>query len=256
MDDPCEKRLQYYGAECVKHLNRVRLSHMLAVSAISLAASPLEPSVEHLLRDSFDESTPPSLRVTKLLAGLHEIHLVSLKTNFELYLNRSLTAIWMSHLTSLADQVPSETRVSLQELATAIAGEDEPQGMAARDFIVERIVPDHGLERLVPALQNVTDINAPKVLNQHDFRLWPQLQVAFEVRHLVEHRDGKVDTRFQDKVRRLWSNSSWKDRDPKTLSKITVEATDVEVTHSAMVQATRLLTAELCSWNARRFKSV
>lgn len=251
MDDPCEERLRYYGVKCVEHLNRVRLSHMLAVSAISTAASPLEPIVEHLLRDSFDESTPPHLHASKLLRGLHEIHLVSLKANFELYLNRSLTAVWLSHLTSLVGRVPSESSASLREIAAAIAGEDEPQSAAALEFIVDRIVPVHALGLLVSALQNATDINAPKVLNQHDFQLWPQLLVAFEVRHLLEHRDGKVDKKFQAKVGGLWSNSSWKDRHLETMTKVTLEAKDVEITHEAMVQASRLLTAELCSWSLR-----
>lgn len=49
----CEERLRYYGAKCEQHLNRMRLSHVLALSAVNADVSLLGPSAEHLLDDAF-----------------------------------------------------------------------------------------------------------------------------------------------------------------------------------------------------------
>jgi len=225
---------------------------VLALSAVDADVSLLAPSAEHLLDSAFDEQTPPQRRRSKLLRGLNEIHLVSLKADFELYLNRSLTAVWTAHFESLTDRVPSEPKVSLQQLAASIANEERPGTATGREFVIGQVVPGHGLDRLVRALKKVTEIDVPSLLNRHDIRRWPQLLVAFEVRHLVEHRDGKVDSVFRAKVREVWSNSSWKDRNFETLTKIAVESADVHATHDAMVQAVRLVTEAVCRWNAQQ----
>jgi hypothetical protein len=70
-------------------------------------------------------------------------------------------------------------------------------------------------------------IESPK-----DFHYWPQIYTAFEARHLVEHRDGRVDARFRDAVAQVWSNSSWGRRFRlEDLEKVVVEEEDVIATH-------------------------
>lgn len=244
----CAQRIEHYGRKCEQHLNRDRLSHLLSLAAVETGRTSADARVGKLIRASFDESGLGD-RDEKLRRGFHEIHLVSLKADFELYLNRVLSAIWTAHFASLANSVPEERRVPLQDVAQAIARHSEAIP-AAREFVIEQVVPRHGLTRLADALAETTGIDLRKLLNKQEFTLWPQIQVAFEVRHLVEHRDGRVDKEFRSKVRKVWSNSTWSRIDLERVNKIIVEDRDVDRTHEAMVTACRTLTGGLLSWNA------
>ena len=177
----------------------------------------------------------------KLRRALHEVHLIALKADFELFLNRVLTVVWTAHFDSLAGKA-SNKRV--RELALAAV-----QGNAGHDFVIQMVVPEYGLPALVGTLKEATHIELPKDLPAYDFSQWSQIQVAFAVRHLIEHRDGKVDTRFRENVQKFWDNSSWgkRGRLPDTLEKITVEEADVVHTYDAMCRGLACSPMPWCS---------
>ncbi len=78
-----------------------------------------------------------------------------------------------------------------------------------REFIIDKVVWNHGLAHFEKVLKSATQIQLHDVLNAKDFRYWSQICTAFAARHLVEHRDGKVDGRFREAVAGFWPNSSW-----------------------------------------------
>jgi hypothetical protein len=68
--------------------------------------------------------------------------------------------------------------------------------------------------------------------------------VAFEVRHLVEHCDGKPDSRFRDNVRNHRGGSTWGRRqDLNAAEKVHVEDEDVAITYEAMLSVTGVVSA-------------
>jgi hypothetical protein len=244
------ERLRHYGRKCEQHLSRVRLSHLLALGGLRIDALDLESPFNALVRASFQE-VQPDLQDMELRRGLHEVHLIALKANFELYLNRVLTVVWTAHFPSLAGNAPGKRDFSLREFAEAAV-----HGNGAREFVIQMVVPEYGLTALVGMLKEATGIELPKGLTAYAFSQWSQIKVAFEVRHLIEHRDGRVDSDFQAHVQKFWSNSSWgkRGRLPDMLERITVEEADVGNTYDAMREAARLLTDALVHWDSRQSK--
>jgi hypothetical protein len=228
----------------------VRLSHVLALRAVEESRS--DHKVQDLVRASFGSE----MNAEKVCEILHEAHLLSLKANFELFLNRLLSTVWTFHFSELAPDIPDDEKVALSELAAALV--QFPESSAdVRDFLIDTVVPRHGLGELVTELEKAIAPEKPKrtrltdVLNQKAFHLWPQINAAFEVRHLVEHRDGKVDERFRAKVRGLWANSSWGTRQNlEDLEKVVIEEEDIDKTYTAMLNATDLLTEAVLRWSS------
>ena len=181
---------------------------------------------------------------------LHKLHLLSLKITFELFLNRVLSTVWEFHFTELAPTISGQ--VYLSELAASIVETGESSA-DLREFIIDRVVWNHGLAHFGKVLKSATQIQLQDVLNAKDFHYWPQIYTAFEARHLVEHRDGKVDGRFREAVAGFWANSSWGRRlRLEGLEKVVVEEEDVIATLDAMLNATKLLTNELLRWSSRK----
>lgn len=73
----------------------------------------------------------------KLPKELNEVHLVSLKANFELFLNRLLSTIWRFHFPQLSREIPKGKKVSLREFAESSVKIIESRA-DAQDFVVEQ----------------------------------------------------------------------------------------------------------------------
>jgi hypothetical protein len=240
----CASRLRHYGDKCQQHLNRVRLSHLIALTSLAAGASSWSDEQRDLAEASFDGKSPV-IQEDKLRRGLSEVHLIALKANFELYLNRVVTTLWNSRFEELATKCPEDVRVSSRDLASLLA-EDNDTAAAAKEAILLRLVPPHGLCSLARALECATGIKLQALLGKVNANHWPQIRVAFQVRHLVEHRDGKVDSRFRNAVGvKLWVASSWGRQPLEDLQKVRVEPTDVAATYEAMIAATELLADQL-----------
>jgi len=243
------ERLTYYKIKCSEHLNQVRLSHLLALKALQddqlLSDRKFRDIVSASFLDIGQDKTLAKMRMV-----LNKLHLLALKINFELFLNRLLSTVWTYHFTELAPTISGH--VDLSELAASIVGIGESNA-DLREFIVDKVVWNHGLVHFEDVLKRTTQIQLYEVLNAKDFHYWPQIYTAFEARHLVEHRDGKVDGRFRAAVARFWPTSSWGKRlSLEGLEKVVVEEEDVIATYEAMLNATELLANEVLRWSSRK----
>jgi hypothetical protein len=135
-------------------------------------------------------------------------------------------------------------KVSLRDLAKALTG---PGG---KEFVIEKIIPRQGLDPMAKCFLETTRKSLRDTLNKVDPKLWSQIYSAFAVRHLIEHRKGKIDQRFLDEVvsRSFWRNSSWADfvaqppRRGTGPARIEVREEDFEATFDAMVRAAKIMT--------------
>src|SRR5688500_3591076 len=103
----CREKISYYGQKCQLHLTRVRLSHEIALRGLSEEQVAWSAAFADLAAGAFDIG-PADTQEGKLRRGLSEVHLVALKANFELYLNRIVTAIWTAGFEVLARTVPQD----------------------------------------------------------------------------------------------------------------------------------------------------
>jgi hypothetical protein len=247
MNDIEAERITYYNIKCRQHLKRVRLSHLLALDGVRNDQPLGDEKYEGLIHESFPIARRDEYML-KVRTGLHELHLVSLKSNFELFLNRLLSTVWVFHFTELVPTISGD--VTLNELALNFEHASESSN-DVRAFIIDKVIPRHGLKRFEGALQKATRIRLSNLLNAKNFHYWPQILTTFEVRHLVEHRDGKVDNQFRRSVDSCWSRSTWGKRlSLEGLAKIEVEEEDVIETYTAMLDATDLLTNEVLRWSS------
>ena len=85
----------------------------------------------------------------------------------------------------------------------------------------------------------------------------PRSFLAFQVRHLIEHRNGRIDPQFRAIGQSLWKNSSWGQRitDLPARKKITVIESDLRETASAMGAALEALQAPCVALASRRAES-
>jgi hypothetical protein len=250
----CTDRLNYYNQKCQKHLSRVRLSHALALEGLRRNGLFSGGSVNQLISTSFangldKETDKPKLE--KLDEVIHELHLMALKANFELYLNRLLTTLWTFHFSQLVPTISGHKKISLVELASEVA--EHANEFSAKEFVIDQIVARHGLLPFTDAIEKATGISLKQVLDKNDFHYWPQIQMAFEVRHLVEHCDGKVDGDFREHVAESWPNTTWGRRgnNLQRMEKIEVENEDIVITYNTMLDAARLMTEAVIDWASK-----
>jgi hypothetical protein len=241
----CIDRLRHYGTKCEHHLARVRLSHALAIAGLK-AESSLTSDLDELIAKARGNSAEP-LR-EKLGKFLHEVHLIALKANFELFLNRSMTTLLRCHISLFVKHLEKK-KLSLRDVAsTTLAGGSEP----IEDFIIDQLVPPHGLEEFVKAFVLYTKIDLVSAVDRVHDRAWPQIKTAFEIRHLIEHRDGKVDAAFRRKVQGVWRSSTWSLTQLQDLNVVEVTERDMAATYEAMQSATRAITDNLVNWSGAK----
>jgi hypothetical protein len=135
----------------------------------------------------------------------------------------------------------------------------EPDALLAHTDVVEAlcaaVLPRHGLDDIAKAMKPVgTDLTS--LFNANHRRVWPQVETAFAVRHLIEHRDGRIDRAFRRTLSApLWMNSSWGERLGELTErheKITVTEADLRATAEAMLGALAALDGRCAELAARR----
>ena len=138
----------------------------------------------------------------------------------------------------------------MAELALAVAHQGEFIG---KDFVIDRMVPGHGLRPFTNEIKKTTGVSLKYVLDTSNPSYWPQIYTAFEVRHLVEHRDGKIDAEFRSNVAQCWPNTTWGRRgnNLQQLEKIEVADEDVVTTYHTMLDAARLMTEAVLDWASK-----
>jgi hypothetical protein len=234
---------RYYGDKCRKRLLRTKLSRDMALDHLAqvLDAGGSErygPLICEALE--VQERDPNRLR-QKLVEVVIESHFLTLKVNFEYFLNRMLYCLWSSQFEQLVRRKtkgPLTKAVPLRDFAQALSGQ------GGKEFVIGNIIPAHGLDRMAECFDETTGKSLSKALNGRDPRLWSQIHSAFEVRHLIEHRKGKADQRFIEEVAShgLWKNSSWADFPLSEQASIEVREKDFDATCTVMVQAAEIIT--------------
>jgi len=236
---------EYYVKKCREHLARTKLSWLLAVQGCreyNLDGDDIRSLTESAV--AF-EDLDLSGRQAKLIRKLCNLHLLGLKANFEIFLNRILTAALRRNFpeiepdkwTKAADgKLPLGTFVSAIEL-------DSPQ-----EFIIAQVVPTHDLEKFNAVFAQLLQSSLQQSICRDDHRSWHQIKTAFEVRHLIEHQNGNADRYFFNTCSGSWMHSSWADFPnledaSKRNGRCQVHARDkdFEATYDAMVKAATLI---------------
>jgi hypothetical protein len=211
-----------YRDKCKQHLHRAALGRTLALGQVGLPAVLVQH--KKLVEQSLDEGHPDP--VTALKAAINKTHFLLLKVEFEHFLKR------MAH-TAVNQHFPALRR---QGKLTAAATESE----------VDALIPRYGLPALEQFLETTTDIVLANLfLGGHEAD-WCQIRSAFQVRHLIEHTNGRVDQLFKTKVisGTDWTNSTWATLHLRVKDKIPIRDEDFRKTFDAMIYAADLI-AEL-----------
>ncbi len=177
--------------------------------------------------------------------------LLELKANFELYLAKLLSLA----VTSRPDDVLERARAAKLTITIPLWSVGNVE--ACQSALERAFVPRHGLGRMATAVQQLTGVDLGRALNAgangrlERHQVWPQIRSAFQVRHALEHNNGRIDSVFLDKVKPgLWRNSSWGRRgEPlETGGKPDVCGPDVQDTQAAMLQAVPVLASVMSDW--------
>jgi hypothetical protein len=249
MSDPDDliKAYSFYQQKCVQHLHRARLSLRLAVDHIRSASTNLED-----YRDEAEQCglSPTNVFVTDMASIAIKTHFLLLKVNFEYYLNRIILCACDRHFGRLVHNagfigLVKEVRKDLDigDLISAIAREE------VKDYVLTKVVPPQGLDRFEAILNNGMNISLPDVIGKH---YWGQIFCAFELRHLIEHRNGKVDPRFLKRVAGHWRTSSWADTDLAEGKTVEIRQRDFDRTFDAMLISVNAIAAALDGFKPNR----
>jgi hypothetical protein len=227
-----------YGRACRQHLRRAQLSRALALRQAASGAA-VGPGDEELVREALggaagDVEAAVASTVTRT-------HFLLLKVEFELFLNRMAHCVWDHHFPAMLRQAkgkPLSQTYKLAEFAHAAARGD------AKAFVLRKVVPAHGLGGLCGALEDGTGIDVAGLLRgRGEWRHWAQVRSAFEVRHLIEHANGRLDDDFLKKLeddgplRDAWQGSSWGGLPLRPKAKVPIRDEDFEATLGAMLVA-------------------
>jgi len=202
-----------------------------------LALDQITSKATHLsqYKDDADKCRDsPSQHLQPELASLAvKTHFLLLKVNFELFLNRIIYWACDRHFGHL---VQSKGFASLLDaFKKTLDIEDFVNQIAhntGKEYVLETMVPAQGLDRFTDILKKGFNISMPGVVGES---YHSQIYCAFEVRHLIEHRNGKVDGRFKRNVARCWRKSSWHDVSLEKGSRLDIRQGDFDSTFEAML---------------------
>jgi hypothetical protein len=236
-----KEKCQLYRDKCRQHLYRASLARSLALSQIrtgGAAALDNQKLVLESLGDAY-RNQPADLD-----AVITKTNFLVLKIEFEFFLKRMTYCLWDYHFEMLIRQGKVRGlsgKHTLKEFAGAIATG------RGKEFILHRLIPQHGLERFERALKDSTGISLPGLFSGKDQFLWCQIRSAFQLRHLIEHANGKVDEAYKSKVvcEKDWQKSSWGQLPLNVGDKIPIREDDFEATFATMDQAAQVIAGRL-----------
>jgi hypothetical protein len=232
--------ITYYREKCEQHLRRTMASYDLSVEALkSVDLAPFLTRHPAL----FDNDDPTPQKRARMQTVLIKSHFLLLKVELELFLHLLALENWRTAL--------SDERMGKKTLAPAARKvlkkltPPDAEALLAHTDVVEAlcaaIVPRQGLDKIAEAMKPVgTDLK--KLCYARGPRVWPQIKTAFEVRHLIEHRNGLIDRSFRERssAPENWTSSNWGKRLGELTErqkKVTVTETDLRETADAMLEA-------------------
>lgn len=257
-----EGAVAFYVSKCCEYLRRTQLTYRIAADVLARdSEAALVERYGALVIEAVGDDASRTARLDRVLA---RSHLSMQKTNFELFLNRIAAAKWEYHLDHVLARWPHPIRVPSDSFL-------RPSDAGARFGVAELNVPSMGLSDLVGHLKTILGItgepfstwaglDAPITVGPVTITLWSQVVVAFQVRHLFEHRDGRVNRAFRNHVAPHWPRSSWSSVQPLEAlsqrdatgrsSKVGTRELDFMATTEAMVQGAARIGAAVAGRSA------
>jgi hypothetical protein len=240
-----KEKCAFFASKCKQHLRRAELSRSLALRGIESEAL-LPPDVEALARESLGGEK--AMEREKLVALVTKTSFLLLKVEFEFFLARMARCVWESFFLALIHDKKQKAltdKHELREFAHAAA-----RG-SATEYVVRKMVPSHGLARLLKVLRESTSVDLRGLLYKASRRHWPQIHSAFEVRHLIEHANGTVHEEFLSQVASEddWKNSTWGALALAAGQQIQIRDEDFGATLEAMLAAVDALTSALADFH-------
>ena len=238
------EEINFRSTKCRQHLARARLALLLS----EVAATSEQLAKHHeLVRSATGPTDDPVARVNEALT---RSLFLDLKVNFELFL-WTVCRAWLTHDLTGAMRRVTEATAKSKTLKEFI----KTKSIVDLFGDVEAFIPAHGLELLTQLLGAMTP--GSKVCSGS---FWPQIKVAFAVRHLVEHRNGRVDQRFVGDVSSAWRLSSWgasKAQLPSPGERVQVGSHDFDATYEAMERGVEEIRATVSrGWMDRNVSSL
>ena len=203
--------VSHFVARCRQHLQRALFSYRAA-------ADVLEHTPDAELTDRYGPLVVEALghdleRVDRRDRMLARSHLALQRHNFELFLSRLAAVKWEYHREEVLRRWARPIRVPPDTVGAAAA----PLPPFA---LGELNAPQHGLIQLTDHLRLILGVAKPFAtwagldrrveVGDLQVQIWSQLEVAFRVRHLYEHRDARVDRTFRNAAVSHWGGTSWR----------------------------------------------
>jgi hypothetical protein len=241
--------ITYYHTKCVQFLQRTMTSFDLAKQALA-QSDPQSFAADHI--GLFDSNLPTQEKIPRMQKVLIKSHFLLLKVQLELFLHLLGLECWRIALLELR-----AGRAGLSEEAWKKLKSPEPRELLEHNDSIEAlcasVVPQHGLKEIVASMRLVgTDLIT--LLNNKDHQVWSQVFTAFQVRHLIEHRNGFIDENFRNAVKSTWATSSWGKKlgDICNEQRITVTEEDLRDTAKQMNRFVESLQNLCCKLDKRR----
>jgi hypothetical protein len=244
--------ITYYHTKCGQFLQRTMTSFDLAKHALA-QSDPQSFAADH--KGLFDSNLPTQEKIPRMQKVLIKSHFLLLKVQLELFLHLLGLECWRVALVEYRYGGKKLSKSAWKQLEKPNAREllDHNDSVEA---LCATAVPIHGLKEITDSMKVVgTDLQ--KLIEQHDEDIWSQVFTAFQVRHLIEHRNGNIDHRFFSSVKQTWQSSSWGRRvkDLYKETKVTLTEDDLRETAKQMNRFVESL-QDLCSQLAERRKTL
>lgn len=183
--------------------------------------------------DLFDDTNATERKKQRMKAMLVKSHFLVLKADLELFLHLFALECWrvklLAHVATgeeLSVEARKRIRKSTLDASAVLAHADAIEAVAAT------LVPIHGLNGICSAAE-AAGVDVRGVCKKADPKIWPQTFTAFQVRHIIEHRNGRVDADFRAQVHKLWGATTWGKRPPSLDEKVRVEVTKEDLLGTA-----------------------
>lgn len=189
-----KEKCRAYRDKCRQHLHRAALARNLAISQIKPGGKVISAN-QKLVDESLGGKY--SNEVADLEAVITKTHFLLLKVEFEFFLKRITYCLWDHHFEALLQRGKARAlsdRHTLEEFAGAVARGE------AKEYVLRRLVPHHGLDAFEHILHDSAGIPLPGLFQGEGRTSWCQIRSAFHVRHLIEHANGMVDEHFESDV--------------------------------------------------------
>lgn len=243
-NEPYREKCHAFRDKCKQHLKRADLARRLALTQIRSGGTVISDN-KKLVDEALGDAD--SNRLVAIEAVIAKTHFLLLKVEFEFFLKRIIYSLWDQYFEALLQQRKVRGlsgKHTLKEFARAVACGQ------AKEFVLHRLIPHHGLDAFEKVLNDSTAISLPALFKGKDQNCWCQIRSAFEVRHLIEHANGMVDERFRSNVvpEKAWQKSSWGDLTLQVRDKIPIREEDFQATFAAMDRATDVVAGRLATF--------